>query len=107
MYGTTEVVLFPKTAPKRSFPQPVKAAPFQSIATYATNLRDTKPVRAGETQGCLRTRMVRVPLLHEPAGFAFRRAANGEAVDLNRRDADADRNGLSIFTAGADAFIEL
>jgi hypothetical protein len=28
------------------------------------------------------------------------------AIDFNGRDANADGNGLSIFAAGADAFVE-
>src|SRR3954453_179445 len=35
------------------------------------------------------------------------RPADGEAVDLQRGDSDADWNALSVFAAGSDAFIEL
>src|SRR2546430_840664 len=45
--------------------------------------------------------------LHESAGFPFCGAADGHTIDFNCRDAYADGNGLSIFAAGADAFIEL
>src|SRR5512146_2871482 len=33
-------------------------------------------------------------------------AADGEAVDLEGRDADADGDGLAVFAAGAYAFVE-
>src|SRR5208283_891454 len=46
------------------------------------------------------------PSLHESAGFPLGGAADGQAVDLDGWDAYADGNGLSIFAAGADAFIE-
>ena len=46
-------------------------------------------------------------LLHESAGFALGGAADGHAIDFNGRNAHAYGNGLSIFAAGADAFIEL
>ena len=45
-------------------------------------------------------------LLHESAGLPLCGAADGHTIDFNRRDADSDWNGLSIFAAGADAFIE-
>src|ERR1700674_6130109 len=45
-------------------------------------------------------------LLHESAGFPLCGAADGQAVNFNRWDAAADGNSLSIFAAGADAFIE-
>src|SRR5437899_1110321 len=44
--------------------------------------------------------------LHESAGFPLCGAADGHTVDFNCWDADADGNRLSIFAAGADAFIE-
>ena len=34
-------------------------------------------------------------------------AAHGEAVDADRRQADADRNGLAVLAAHADALVEL
>src|SRR5579864_960844 len=39
--------------------------------------------------------------------LSSRRAAHGHAVQLQRGDANAHRHRLSIFTAGANAFIEL
>src|SRR6266404_3978803 len=50
--------------------------------------------------------MVKMSLLHESAGFALCGAADGHTIDFNCRDAYAYGNGLSIFAAGADAFIE-
>src|ERR1700678_3436156 len=44
--------------------------------------------------------------LHKSAGILFRSPAHGHAVDLNSRDAHSYRNGLSIFAASADAFVE-
>ena len=45
--------------------------------------------------------------LHEPAGIFSRRSSNGEAINFDRWNADADRYGLTIFAAGAYAFVEL
>jgi len=45
-------------------------------------------------------------LLHESAGVFPRCAADGEPVDFQRRDADAYRYSLTVFAAGADAFIK-
>src|SRR6266404_9678300 len=50
--------------------------------------------------------MVKMSLLHESAGFALCGAADGHAINFNCRDSYADGNGLSIFAAGSDAFIE-
>jgi len=44
-------------------------------------------------------------LLHEAAGIFLGGAAYGQAIDLNGRDAYAYWDGLSIFAAGADAFV--
>src|SRR6266446_1653218 len=44
--------------------------------------------------------------LHESAGFALCGAADGHTIDFNCRDSHANGNGLSIFAAGANAFIE-
>ena len=45
-------------------------------------------------------------LLHEAADIFLCRAADGEAIDLDGRDADAHGHGLSVFPAGAYAFVE-
>src|ERR1039457_7014095 len=45
-------------------------------------------------------------LLHESASFPLSGSPDGQAVDLNGRNTDADWNGLSIFAAGAHPFIE-
>src|SRR5260370_5218878 len=45
-------------------------------------------------------------LLNDSAGFPLCGPADSHTIDFNCRDADADRNGLSIFAAGAHAFIE-
>ncbi len=41
-----------------------------------------------------------------PPGSFLGGAADGQAVDFQRGNADADGHGLSIFAAGADAFVE-
>ena len=41
-----------------------------------------------------------------PVSF-LRGSADGQAIHFDRRDADADRHRLSVFAAGADAFVEL
>src|ERR1700730_9049122 len=45
--------------------------------------------------------------LHETARVFPRGSADGQAVHLKGWNADSDGNGLSVFAAGADAFIEL
>ena len=45
-------------------------------------------------------------LLHEAADIFLRGAADGQAIDFDGRNAHADRHGLSVFAAGADAFVE-
>src|SRR5271166_3147000 len=45
-------------------------------------------------------------LLHEAAGVFFAGATDGQAVYFDGRNADADRDGLAVFAAGADAFVE-
>jgi len=46
-------------------------------------------------------------LLHKPAGVFSGGAADGQAIDFYGRNADAYGDGLAIFAAGADAFVEL
>src|SRR5271157_1186482 len=46
-------------------------------------------------------------LLHEAAGFTLGGSADGEAIYLDRGNADTDWNSLAVFAAGADAFVEL
>src|ERR1700733_16189710 len=46
------------------------------------------------------------PLLHEAAGVFPGGPANGKAIYLDGRNSYADGHGLTIFTAGADAFVE-
>ena len=45
-------------------------------------------------------------LLHEAAGIFLGGSADGQAVNFQRGNADSDGHGLSVFAAGADAFIE-
>ena len=47
----------------------------------------------------------RTTLLHEAAGIFLGGAAYGQAIDLDGRDAYANWDGLTIFAAGADAFV--
>ncbi len=44
-------------------------------------------------------------LLHEAAGVFLSRPADGQAIDLDGRNAYTHRHGLPIFAAGADAFV--
>jgi hypothetical protein len=46
-------------------------------------------------------------LLHVPAALPLTSPAHGQPVNLNRRNAHAHRNRLSIFPARANAFIQL
>src|SRR5690348_8449764 len=45
-------------------------------------------------------------LLHEPAGIAAGSAPDREPIHLDRRNTDSYRNGLAIFAAGANPFVE-
>ena len=50
---------------------------------------------------------IRNALLHEAAGIFPGSAAYGKAVNFQCGYTDADGHGLSVFAAGADAFVEL
>ncbi len=45
-------------------------------------------------------------LLHEDAAALLRRAADRQAINFYCWNTNADRNGLAVFPASADAFIE-
>ena len=73
-------------------------------ATNARSLdcaRDDKDCRYSQASYCPPR-----ALLHEAAGIFSGGAAYGQAIDFNRRDADAYWDGLAVFAAGADAFVE-
>ncbi len=52
-------------------------------------------------------RLLRLSLLHEAASIFFGGSAYREAIDFDGWYPDADRDRLAIFTAGANAFIQL
>jgi hypothetical protein len=80
---------------------PSTACDLRALARRSHSAQDDRIVN----YPCDPCQSVAKALLHKPAGIFLGGAADGQAIDLDGRNAHANGHGLSIFAAGADAFV--